>query len=55
MRYSQRRTIKARLPAFTPLKMLRDGRMTGLVKLHRGDHWETERQLWTGSAAQAYA
>ena len=32
-----------------PPKMLRDGRMAGLVKLHRGDRPRTERQQWAGS------
>jgi hypothetical protein len=26
--------------------MLRDGRMAGMVKLHRGDQPGTERQVW---------
>ena len=29
-----------------PLKMLRDGQMAGLVKLHRGDQSATERPEW---------
>ena len=35
-----------RIPVARHLKMLRDGRMAGMVKLHRGDQPGTERQVW---------
>ncbi len=36
----------SRIPVARHLKMLRDGRMAGMVKLHRGDQPGTERQVW---------
>ena len=34
--------------------MLRDGRMAGLVKLHRGDRPGTERRLWADPIPAEY-
>ena len=39
-------TSSARIDDLYPAKILRDGRMADLVKLHSSDRPETERQVW---------
>ena len=40
-----------RIANLFPLKMLRDGQMAGLIKLHRGDRQAIELQVWAGLAS----